>query len=473
MHGRRFGKSGARKVSVPDLSTLTRSQAQTALTNAGFQYTETEVSTPTSNLDLTIKSQSITAGDIVLYGSSISYEYYKYALVAPENTTTPEFTQNGTSSYLGGVGQYVSIGNGVWDYEPTSYTYQWQKAGYGSSSWSNVGTSSSIYLDSSFVGHLIRCTVTATNEIGSTSVTVSPGIIFGPGPLSGLSATLTSNDNVRLTWSAAVGANGYALQYSGTNVNLYDNTNIGDVTTYDINFGSTTGSVQFLVQPINTYAPWYNFMGTYLRGTGQNASISELYPSPAPVGSPGGGGGTPSIGSLTASAPDTTSTQLVTVTVNWSSTNQASYFLNVQQVMVANYLDYGTTEKSSSASHGSGSSFQVYSGSSVTITLRVYNGGLDGNGLPTGTYAEQTITYTPPIISSPSPSPVGSPPAPVGSPPAPVGSPPAPVGGTTYTCCDRYRCGPDDAASGTCGYSGQCADGSYQCCHTYTSSSPC
>lgn len=112
----------------------------------------------------------------------------------------------------------------------------------------------------------------------------------------------------------------------------------------------------------------------------------------------------PTITSLTASAPNTSSVQLVTITVNWASTNQASYFLNVLQTGVANYLDYGTTETSSYFSHGSNNNFQVYSGSSATITLRVYNGPLDGSGFPTGNYVEQSITYTPPIVAIPSPT---------------------------------------------------------------------
>jgi len=112
----------------------------------------------------------------------------------------------------------------------------------------------------------------------------------------------------------------------------------------------------------------------------------------------------PTITSLSASAPNSPAVQLVTITVNWASTNQASYFLNVLQTGVANYLDYGTTETSSYFSHGSNNNFQVYAGSSATITLRVYNGSLDGNGFPTGSYVEQSITYTPPIVAIPSPT---------------------------------------------------------------------
>ena len=106
--------------------------------------------------------------------------------------------------------------------------------------------------------------------------------------------------------------------------------------------------------------------------------------------------GAPTITSLTASAPTTSSTQLVLVTVSWTSTNQASYFLNVLQTGVANYGDYGTTETSSSQSHGSGSNFLVYSGVSVSISLTVYNGASQ-----TGDSATSTITYTPPIVAIP------------------------------------------------------------------------
>jgi hypothetical protein len=105
--------------------------------------------------------------------------------------------------------------------------------------------------------------------------------------------------------------------------------------------------------------------------------------------------GGPTITSLTASAPTTSSQQFVLLTVNWTSTNQASYFLNVFQAGVANYIDYGTTETSSSTSD-SGASFLVISGASVSISLTVYNGPSQ-----TGDSATSTITYTPPVVAIP------------------------------------------------------------------------
>ena len=121
-------------------------------------------------------------------------------------------------------------------------------------------------------------------------------------------------------------------------------------------------------------------------------SYTAHYAAPAIYWAATGAAAIPTITNLTALAPTTSSTQLVTVTVNWSSTNQASYFLNVLQTQVANYLDYGTTETSSNTSD-SGSLFRVYSGASTTISLTVYSGPNQ-----TGRSATQTITYTPPLV---------------------------------------------------------------------------
>lgn len=105
--------------------------------------------------------------------------------------------------------------------------------------------------------------------------------------------------------------------------------------------------------------------------------------------------GAPTITSLTASAPTTSSQQFVLLTVSWTSTNQASYNLNVFQTGVANYTDTGTTQTSSSQSDA-GSNFLVISGASVSVTLIVYNGAGQ-----TGDSATSTISYTPPIVAIP------------------------------------------------------------------------
>jgi len=75
-----LGKSrgSKRKSIVPNLSSRTRSQAQTDLANVGLSYTESTETTGNSSLNLNISSQSISAGETILYGSSVPFVYYNY-----------------------------------------------------------------------------------------------------------------------------------------------------------------------------------------------------------------------------------------------------------------------------------------------------------------------------------------------------------------------------------------------------------
>lgn len=207
---------------------------------------------------------------------------------------------------------------------------------------------------------------------GTRARTISIG--SAPSTPTGLSATTTRTDGVSLSWNAVSGATSYELWY-GVPPSVNDTPDFfpGNNTTYlDTAIGA--GSTR------TYYVRARNSSGVSAWSSGVAGTRAQAL--------------TPTITSLSASAPSTVSTQLVTVTVNWSSTNQASYFLNVLQTQVANYLDYGTTETSSNTSD-SGSNFNVYSGSSVTITLTVYSGANQ-----TGPSATSQITYTPPLLQT-------------------------------------------------------------------------
>ena len=85
---------------------------------------------------------------------------------APENTVAPAVT--GTAQ----EGQTLTCSTGTWSGSPT-YTYQWKRNG------SNIGsaTNSTYVLVTADVGQSIKCTVTATNFIGSANAdsnTVTP-----------------------------------------------------------------------------------------------------------------------------------------------------------------------------------------------------------------------------------------------------------------------------------------------------------
>ena len=207
-----------------------------------------------------------------------------------------------------------------------------------------------------------------------------------------LAFTVLSSTSVSITITSAsfddyYATNRYILYtYDGTAGFVYSGGGRGGFGVSQTTTRTLTGLV--LGRNYTVYVlPVTGFSGTtpsnYSGYPGIEAYLSGVTTGSSPV---------PTITSLTASAPTTSSTQLVTVTVNWSSTNQASYFLNVLQTQVANYLDYGTTETSSNTSD-SGSLFRVYSGASTTISLTVY-----GESNQAGNSATQTITYTPPIV---------------------------------------------------------------------------
>ncbi len=85
---------------------------------------------------------------------------------APANTVAPAIT--GTAQ----EGQTLTCSTGTWSGSPT-YTYQWKRNG------SNIGsaTNSTYVLVTADVGQSIKCTVTATNFIGSANAdsnTVTP-----------------------------------------------------------------------------------------------------------------------------------------------------------------------------------------------------------------------------------------------------------------------------------------------------------
>lgn len=81
--GRFVGAKGM--VAVPNLSSLSRSAAQAAITNAGLSFIENSspVDTTNSALGDKVSGQSVSPGTLVDYESSISYSYFRYVAPPP------------------------------------------------------------------------------------------------------------------------------------------------------------------------------------------------------------------------------------------------------------------------------------------------------------------------------------------------------------------------------------------------------
>lgn len=76
-------------VAVPNLSGLSRSAAQTAITNAGLRFLEntTPVDTTNQSLDNLVSGQALTAGTLVDYETTLSYSYNRYVAPPPSGPT--------------------------------------------------------------------------------------------------------------------------------------------------------------------------------------------------------------------------------------------------------------------------------------------------------------------------------------------------------------------------------------------------
>src|SRR5262249_48877956 len=84
------------------------------------------------------------------------------------------------------AGQTLTAQNGVWDFNPASYSYQWSRCNIAGTSCSTIaGATSSTYVPvSADANAALRVSVTATNSAGSTSAQSPPtfGVQVPPPP---------------------------------------------------------------------------------------------------------------------------------------------------------------------------------------------------------------------------------------------------------------------------------------------------
>jgi hypothetical protein len=161
-------RTGVRKVNVPNLSGLTRSQAQAALSAAGLTYSESTTNTSDSGLTNLIQSQSTSSGSAVLIGSSITFVYYNYVAAAV-------ITYGACEAY-GSPVQNLGSGNqcsGTFYQEYTDYRYNTRKKIFSDGVWdgssyttSGCGTTDSRSVTSSsqiagLCGVPVPCTISS------------------------------------------------------------------------------------------------------------------------------------------------------------------------------------------------------------------------------------------------------------------------------------------------------------------------
>ena len=209
--------------------------------------------------------------------------------VTPINTVLPAIALQ-PDSYLYGAQETLSVSNGTWDNSPTSYKYQWQKSPWSGSgyNWSDINgqTSSSLFLNEDewnssktlkYVGYVVRCKVTATNQYGDnrTPVYTLPTPVITTQKLTSLAVTVVENGVVKIDWVKPIGANDFYLQYQGPEVSFTEVNRLGDVNTYTFDTGNADGTIGLLLNPLNTS----NISGQTLTGYGKNGSVMDLKPN--------------------------------------------------------------------------------------------------------------------------------------------------------------------------------------------------
>lgn len=117
------------------------------------------------------------------------------APVAPTNTVAPAVTGTAT------VGQLLSTTDGTWTGDPViSFTYQWQRDG------ADIGgaTANTYTLVIADYGKAIRCVVTGTNGVGSSSANsnATAAVTFDPATITGLAAWYDASDAASFTFSS-------------------------------------------------------------------------------------------------------------------------------------------------------------------------------------------------------------------------------------------------------------------------------
>jgi len=133
------------------------------------------------------------------------------SLQAPVNQTRPVIS--GTAA----VGNVLSCSQGTWTNSPTGFTYAWIR-----DSSTVVGSASSYTVQAADAGHVLTCSVTASNAAGGTTAVSDPVSVAAPGCTSGTTgvsinaaAAFTTSPGVMLTIHEPAGATGVVISNDG------------------------------------------------------------------------------------------------------------------------------------------------------------------------------------------------------------------------------------------------------------------
>jgi hypothetical protein len=189
-----------------------------------------------------IKSAVIATNGVGSSSAALSTETAAVIDIAPINRAIPVVT--GTAR----TGSTLTSSSGTWASSPTSYSYQWQRAGTSGGVYSNIAsaTSSTYVVSDSDVGYFVKVSVVATNGVGSSSAALSSetAAITDIAPtntaipvVTGVARTGETLTASRGSWtSAPSGSTTYTYQWKRATTSGGTYSNIGSATsrTYEL-----------------------------------------------------------------------------------------------------------------------------------------------------------------------------------------------------------------------------------------------
>lgn len=141
---------GSSGIVFPDTTTLPANQITTYLSPGLTDTANVLTANPSAKLVQFNGTTGLTVNGATLTSASSFY---------PVNTVLPVITGTARDT------QTLTVSTGTWTNSPTSYSYQWIR---GAST--NIGTNSNTYTCvSADIGSTIKCTVTATNGVGTSA----------------------------------------------------------------------------------------------------------------------------------------------------------------------------------------------------------------------------------------------------------------------------------------------------------------
>lgn len=180
----------------------------------------------------------------------------------PVNTVAPVVTGTAT------VGQTLTTTNGTWTAAPaiTGFTYQWQRGA------SNIGgaTSSTYVLQTADIGNTVRCVVTATNPVGSTSANSN-----STATVQDIFWVVTTDTNWSDAWSHATFANSSGVwpalcnggYQGGPRAFVDSNGNVSSLGLYPGNDSSVYPSTPSTGSGNNSFTSWIGQPSQYWTNT--------------------------------------------------------------------------------------------------------------------------------------------------------------------------------------------------------------